>query len=186
MAFWDDLKQLGKDIGGGLSDLGGELKKIGDETAAEIKQDPKRFLIDSAKDIAVGAAKGATKLGKYILEEGMPDAGFRAMQEMERLHRSGKLPPDRHASYLEGRRKGVTHGQRHLNYLTEKPIPDESNPEQLSTHIRLLEKSYTRLDWFLSLPSLDLDQDDLNNAKDTLLRAKERIRELETKQREIE
>lgn len=182
MGFWDDLKQLGKDVGGELSTLGSELKKIGKETVSEIKQDPSKYLADSVKDVAEGAAK----FGQYMLKEGLPDAGFKATQEMERLYRSGKLPPERHAAYRESRKKGVDQGQRQLGYLVGKAIPSEWNSEQLSMHIKQLEKACARLKWFLKLPELDLDNEVLNEAEGVLTKAKERIRELERKQREME
>ena len=59
MSFWDELKQLGKEIGEEVSNLGDELKQIGKDTIEEIKEDPAKYIKESAIEVANGVGKVA-------------------------------------------------------------------------------------------------------------------------------
>lgn len=173
MAFWDDLKQLGKDIGGEISNLGKELNEIGKDTIKEIKQDPAKYLVDSAKEVATGAVK----IGKYVLEEGIPDAGFLSVKKMGDLYRSGQLPEDRHEAYFEQVRNGLSLSRRQIDHLLNKEAPSADN--DIKNRINLLKKAINRLDWFLNSSGLDLDSDAFKDAQSEIDRAKEAILALE-------
>lgn len=179
MGFWDDLKQLGRDLGGELSNLGSELKEIGKETVEEIKQDPAKYIKESAKEAVVGVAK----VGRYVYEEGVPTYILSSMKEAERRYQNEELTDEQQEKHIANREKGAAHGLRELTKLISKPAHGEWSEEDISRHIRRIENSSDRLEWFLRLKNPGLSEDIESEAKDALRAGRERIRELK-KQRD--
>ena len=84
MGFFSSLGELAKDIGGIAKDCAKEIKGIAKEGADEFSADPKRYIIESAKEVGTVAGTAAVKLGKLALEEGKA-AGERSQKYREEM-----------------------------------------------------------------------------------------------------
>lgn len=74
MGFFDELKELGRGIKEVGQELGRDLSKIAVETKDEIKNDPVKFLSESAVDVAkagVAIGKGVCKVAPQVIEAGL-------------------------------------------------------------------------------------------------------------------
>lgn len=182
MRLWDEIKNLGKGLGEEVSSLGGEIKKIGNETVAEIKQDPAKYIAESAMKVA----GSAVKLGKFVYEDATPEFVYQTMKQEEKLYMEGKLSPEQKEKHLQNRRAGVIHMQRVLRSLSENIIPEEATKKDLFSHINKIERSCRRLMWFLRLENLDLDKDVLDEANAVYCIGKEVVHVLEERCRNID
>lgn len=159
MGFWNDLKQLGKEIGEEISTLGSELKVIGKETAEEIKSNPAKYITDSVKEIAVGAAKVAVA-GSKAIEKGMPEAIFAQAKKQDEEYQKGNLTQEQMAAYLEFRKKQAKTELSSLNRRIDADIVKEWDTDELSRQSVLIEHSCRRLKWYMNLSALDISQED--------------------------
>lgn len=173
--FWDALKELGSD-----------LKEIGKDTVDEIILDPKKFFVDSAKEIAVGTANLAVGATKMVVDQ-TPNLVLKRLKEMDRLHREGNMSSEEKQVYFDQRSNAFKYEVKHLNRLIDKFIEDDV----ISEHIQKLEASQRRFKWFLDLPNFDMDEAggiDIDEAKELLLNCEIRISNLqeEEKKKKIE
>jgi len=70
MGFFSELKTLASEIGDIAKDCGQEIGDIIDDTKQEFKDDPKKFTIDSLKDVGSAVGSAAVFVGKSAIEEG--------------------------------------------------------------------------------------------------------------------
>lgn len=172
MGFWDELKQLGKDIGSEFATLGGDLKEIGKNTAEEIKQDPKKYLAESAKDVA----SVAVSAGKFALNEALPRMTSQIEKGMEKKYQANELPPESRKSYEESRRNSLGKCKEMLQHLISSPPP--STEDDLEKTTRRIEKEIYRLDWYVKLPNLGVEDSVIVDAKQLISCAEQHIKEL--------
>lgn len=172
MGFWSELKELGKDIGSEFATLGGDLKEIGKKTAEEIKQDPKKFLAESAKDVA----NVAVSAGKFAFNEVIPRMTSQLEKEMEKRYQANELPPENRKSYEESRRNTLTKSKELLQHLISNPPP--STEDDLEKTMRRIEKETDRLAWYVKLPNLGVEESVIADAKQLIFCAEQHIKDL--------
>jgi Sec-independent protein translocase protein TatA len=80
MGFFSDLKTLASDIGDIAKDFSKEIGDIVEDTKQEIKDDPKKYAVESLKD--VGSA--AVTVGKFAVDS-MPAVVDAMNQQNERM-----------------------------------------------------------------------------------------------------
>lgn len=175
MGFWDELKQLGKDIGDEFSTLGSELKEIGKNTVEEIKQDPKKYLAESAKEIATAAVSA----GKFVVNEGIPRMTSQMAKEMEKKYQENQIPPEQRKAYEESRRNGFEKSKQMLETLIGINESTQLNQEDLEKKIRRIEKAVDQLIWYKKLPNLGVEDSAIYDAKQLISRAEQHIKDLQ-------
>lgn len=173
MGFWTELKELGKGIGEDLLELKKDLKKIGYDTVREIKEDPSKYLIDSAKDVA----KGAQKVGQFAVNDALPAyiktverISFEKLQEMESFYQSGRLSDEARNKYIETRNKSFETERRTLERLIK--FSSEGRKSANRELIEKLNRSCERISWYLSIPNFISDPTIRDAAKDLIESAK--------------
>lgn len=126
MGFFSDLADLGRDIGGEFSNLGKELKKIGKDTIEEIKNDPAKYALESAKDIAVISGKAA----KFAVTEVLPSmaenlAKSTASMADKRLQ-SNDLSPEERAKFEEISERSKERAEKFEDFNLKRTINNGS------------------------------------------------------------
>lgn len=104
MGFFSDLAELGREIGSEISNLGKELKQIGSDTIDEIKEDPDKYIRESASDIANASGKVlkvAGKVAEVAVTQVLPAVAEgvlkTALNQSEKMLESGALSDDQKA-----------------------------------------------------------------------------------------
>lgn len=172
MGFWDAFKELGSD-----------LKAIGKDTVDEIILDPKKFFVDSAKEIAVGTANLAVGATKMVIDQ-TPNLVLTKLKEMDRLHKEGNMSPEQEQVYFNKRLSAFNYEVKNLNNLIDKSIEDNDIPE----HIQRLEASKKRFKWFLGLSNFDINEAediDADEVRDLLNNCEITISNLQDRQKMI-
>lgn len=182
MGFWDELKDLGRDIGQEFANLGQEIKQIGKETVDEFKEDPKKFLKESASEIAEGSvklAKSGAKHGLRILEKTVSSAMFSQMKQLEGMYQAGEMPKENAAKHPQMRMKWLTDNLREVSKLTGVEVPTDWDSEKIEKHQAKIERAHERLKWCAGLPNLGLDSDVAEEVDVALRNAQKKTRSLE-------
>ena len=92
MGFFSELKTLVSDIGDIAKDFSKEIGDIVEDTKQEIKEDPKKYAVESLKD--VGSA--AVTVGKFAVEsipsviDGMNQQSERMTKKIEKAQKNKK------------------------------------------------------------------------------------------------
>lgn len=171
MGFWSELKDLGKNIGGEFSNLGSELKEIGKDTVKEIKEDPKKYIGESAVQIVSGTASLAVGAAKMLIDQA-PNMMFNNLKQMESFCNQGKMSQEQKESYFEQRLKVFNHEIKYLDRLIDKPIEEG----EIKDRIEKLQASKSRLEWFMNLRDFEADE-----GRDVLTKCKDLISELKSR-----
>lgn len=174
MGFFDDLKELGTNLKGVVVDLGQELGQIAKDTADEIKSDPGKFFTDSTKEIASAAAT----LGKLAIDQAVPQMSLAMIKKGEEQLSEDALTEEQRSEFLTRRKKAATTEIQFLKRLLERVPPDENNLKSISERLNVMEKSLERLESYLDLPNLNLEQDDIQEAKEIQASARDKIYDL--------
>lgn len=181
MGFFDDLKELGRGIKDATKELGKDLGQIAKETKDEIKSDPGKFLLDSAKDVAGAVAS----VGKYAINHAVPDLTWQTMKKVEEQLQSGQLSDEQRADLMDRRRKAAMSEVRFLRHHTDRDLAEDITAKDVESRIDVVEAARRRLKWYLDLPDLGLELDDQAEAQEMVARSRETVDEWRAKQREL-